>query len=301
MKEAEKGLGIVFSDLGCFGSIGLDYSLPPASFEHSGQKIRSSGHIIDAGIATCMDTTLFFCAVFEQCGLNPLIVFTHNHVFAGVWLKAEEFTTVVVDDITALRKRQKLNELLLFETTLITHRPCPSFNRAIELGAKHISEEEEGQFELAIDIRRARLQRIKPLASEHVVEPSGQSMSPKEDLEPIFEEAPEFPDDEIVQQAQTTLPEPRDRLDRWQRKLLDLSLRNSLLNFRTTKRAIKLFAPDPGRVEDMLADGHVLKLLPHPDLMRGTDLRSQEIYEARTSEDVRRAHAWMHLTEKKLW
>ncbi len=283
-----------------FGSIGLDYSLPPASFERAGQKIRSSGQIIDARIATCMDTTLFFCAVFEQCGLNPLIIFTQNHVFAGVWLKAEEFTTVVVDDITALRKREKLNELLLFETTLVTQRPCPSFKRAVELGAQHISEDEEGQFELAIDIRRARLQRIKPLASEHVVEPSGQKISPKEDLEAVFEEAPDFPDYEIVQQAQTTPSEPQDRLDRWQRKLLDLSLRNSLLNFRTTKRAIKLFAPDPGRIEDMLSDGHVLKLLPHPDLMNGTDPRSQKIYEARTSEDVRRAHAVDALNRKEI-
>jgi hypothetical protein len=53
------------------GSMGLDYSLPPASFERDGQKIRNPGQITEAGIATCMDITLLFCAALEQCGLNP--------------------------------------------------------------------------------------------------------------------------------------------------------------------------------------------------------------------------------------
>jgi hypothetical protein len=282
------------------GSMGLDYSLPPASFERAGQKIRSPSQIADAGIATCMDTTLFFCAALEQCGLNPLIVFTHEHALAGVWLKGGEFTTVVVDDITALRKREKLRELVLFETTLVTQRPCPSLKRAVELGAQRISENEEARFELAIDIRRARLQRIKPLASEGVITRPGEDVELDEDLEPVFEEAPDLPDDEITRSEEAEPVEPRDRLDRWQRKLLDLSLRNSLLNFRTKKRAIKLDAPDPGQIEDLLADGHVLKLLPRPDLMDGTDLRSRTIHEARAREDVHRTHALEALKRKEL-
>jgi hypothetical protein len=271
-------------------SMGLDYSLPPANFENTGQKIRGPGQIADTGIATCMDTALFFCAAMEQCGLNPLLVFTQGHVFSGVWLNSEEFTTVVVDDITALRKREKLMELVMFETILVTQRPCPSFRRAAELGSQHISEDEEEKFELAVDVRRARLQRIKPLAIEKVVKPSGEGAAMKDDLEPVFEEAPDLPDDQIVRQEETEPAEPRDRLDRWQRKLLDLSLRNSLLNFRT-KKHIKLEAPDPGRIEDMLSDGIVLKLLPYPDLMDGSDIRNQAIYEARTNENIRRVHA----------
>ena len=259
------------------GSMGLDYSLPPASFEQTGQKIRNPGQIADAGIATCMDITLLFCAALEQSGLNPLAVFTRGHALAGVWLKDEEFTTVVIDDITALRKREKLKELILFETTLVTNRPCPSFKQAIEVGVRRLSENKEKDFELAIDIRRARLQRIKPLASEQAVNPSGQFSETEENLEPIFEEAPDLPDDEIVHQKDIRSSETRDRLDSWQRKLLDLKLRNSLLNFRTTKRAVKLDAPDPGKIEDLLADGHVLKILPRPDLMDGSSSQSKKI------------------------
>lgn len=106
-------------------AMGLDYALPPASFEHTGQKIRGPGQIAESGLATCLDLALLFCAAIEQVGLNPLLVITKGHAFAGVWLKPEEFSTTVVDDITALRKRVKLKELVLFETTVVTHRPAP--------------------------------------------------------------------------------------------------------------------------------------------------------------------------------
>ncbi len=273
------------------GSMGLDYSMPPASFEHGGQKIRGPGQIADSGIATCLDTVIMFCAAIEQCGLNPLLVFTNGHALAGVWLRPEEFTTVVVDDVTALRKRVKLKELVLFETTLVTQRPCPSFGRAIEAGSQHLSEDKDDEFELAIDVRRARLQRIKPLASARTAEPSGESAQLHDDSAPDFEEAPDLPDDEIMRTEEPEVMKPEDRLERWQRKLLDLSLKNRLLNFHAIKRTIKLEAPTPGRVEDLLADGEKLKLLARPDLMDGSDLRSQDIHEARTNEDVRKAYA----------
>ena len=282
------------------GAWGLDYSLPPASFEQTGQKIRGPAQIADSGIATCMDITLLLCAALEQCGLNPLIIFTQGHAFCGLWLKAEEFTTVVVDDIAAIRKRLTLNELVLFETTLVTKRPCPGFKRAVEIGARHVTGEQDEQFELAVDISRARLQRIKPLASEEATTPSSERVELKEELESIFEEAPDLPDDVIIRKEKPELTQPQDRLERWQRKLLDLSLRNNLLNFRTTKRAIQFEAPDPGHLEDLLADGQTLKLRPRPDLMDGGDLRSQSIFEDRTSEDLRRNQAMDALKRKEV-
>jgi very-short-patch-repair endonuclease len=271
------------------GSLGLDYALPPASFERSGQKIRTPGQIADAGLATCLDTTLLICAALEQCGLNPLIIFTQGHAFAGVWLKEEEFSTVIVDDITALRKRVKLKELIVFETTLLTQRATPSLKHAIEQGEKQISEEEELKFELVVDIKRARMHRIKPLAtaSTAVAAPEAES---QEELEPVFDEAPDLPDEEIRRTDELS-SKPTDRLDLWQRKLLDLSLRNNLLNFKASKRAIKLDAPDPAQLEDRLADGNTLRLKPRPELMIGSDARDRTIHESRTNEDLYKHHA----------
>ena len=224
---------------GAVSSMNLDYALPPASFEHRGQKIRGATQIADSGLGTCMDLTLLFCSALEQIGLNPVVVFTRGHAFAGLWLKPEEFSTTVVDDVTALRKRLKLKELVLFETTLITQRPAVPFSRATEVGAEHIAEGKDDTFELAVDIRRARLQRIKPLSSPEAVQHQPPADIVADDRF-LLEDAPDLPDDDSDPQDDVITLDPKDRLARWQRKLLDLSLRNNLLNFRASKKALKL-------------------------------------------------------------
>lgn len=277
---------------GALARMKLDYALPPASFEQTGQKVRSPSQIANSGLATCLDLTLLFCAALEQIGLNPVIVFTKGHAFAGLWLKPEEFATVLVDDVTAVRKRVKLQELVLFETTLITQSPIPSFSYAVERGAKQIAEDVESGFEMLLDIRRARLQRIKPLASSE--SQPAHVFSEDSDAAPVLmvEEGAGFSDENAdVQIEDLSKLDPADRLGRWQRKLLDLSLRNNLLNFKTGKRALKLESPDPGALEDILASGQSLKLLTRPDLMDGADPRERALYEQREREDVRRRHA----------
>lgn len=273
-------------------SFKLDYALPPASFEQFGQKVRSPSHILESGLATCFDLSLLFCAALEQAGLNPLLIFTRGHAFSGFWLKAEEFSNSAIDDITALRKRIKLNELKLFETTLITQPNIPSLSYAIERGAQHLAEGQEHDFELALDIRRARLQRVKPLASaEAAPAPSGasQELSPDgQDL--LIDLPPELPDVAPVEVDIASL-DPKDRLARWQRKLLDLSLRNNLLNFKAGKKAVRLEAPDAAALEDILASGQHLKLQTRPDLMDGADPRDQALHEERERENLRRQHA----------
>ena len=277
----------------------LDYSLPPASFEHIGQKVRGPSQVAESGLATCLDLALLFAACLEQVHLNPLIVFMKGHAFVGVWLKSEEFSTTVVDDVTALRKRVKLKEMILFEATLATHKPAASFSQACEHAVKQIAEENEDVFELAVDVRRARMMRIKPLASAEAAVTRPAAPAPQE-ADPEFEEAPELPEDG-AEEAPTTQLDPKDRLARWQRKLLDLSLRNTLLNFKAGKKALVLEAPEPGSLEDKLAEGQTLKLLAHPDLMDGADPRSKALHETRDKEDVRREHAKEALGKREIF
>lgn len=272
--------------------MGLHYALPPASFEREGQKVRSPSQIVDSGLATCMDSSLLFCAALEQAGLNPLIVFTEGHAFAGVWLKKEEFTSSTIEDVTSLRKRMKLDELKLFETTLVTQSEPVSLNFAIERAAQQVSEEESSKFEMAIDIRRARMQRIKPLASAeaNVATLERTEQAPAVRAELGIELATALPS-EIPSEIDVASIDPKDRLGRWQRKLLDLSLRNNLLNFKAAKKALKFEAPDPGALEDVLSTGKQIKLMARPDLMDGADPRAKEIYELREHEDVRKKFA----------
>ena len=67
-----------------------------------------------------------------------------------------------------------------------------------------------------------------------------------------LEDAPDLPD-EVAQEGPTAELNPKDRLARWQRKLLDLSLRNALLNFKAGKKALQLDVSAP-TLEDALAE-----------------------------------------------
>lgn len=266
----------------------LNYALPPVSFEHTGQKVRSPSQVLDGGLATCLDLVLMFAACLEQAHLNPLLIFTRGHAFVGVWLRDEEFSTAVIDDITAIRKRLKLQEMLIFETTLAAQGQAVSFSQAIFQANRQLSEDEENKFELVIDVKRARMSRIKPLAQAHAI-----ARAVPVELEPEgitgIEDAPDIPDEAITATATSEL-NPKDRLARWQRKLLDLSLRNTLLNFKPGKKALLLDVAAP-ELEDILAEGQTIKLLPSPALMQGQDPRSQQLHEARSLEDLRKAHS----------
>lgn len=276
----------------------ITYALPPASFEHTGQKVRSPSQVLDAGLATCLDLALLFASCLEQAHLNPLLIFTRGHVFVGLWLRNEEFSSAVVDDVTAVRKRLKLQELLVFETTLAAQDQPIGFTQAIANANRQVSEEEDDKFELVVDVKRARMSRIKPLAqSRTIAEQAVQQDQPATAI--AVEDAPELPD-ELTSEVPTVDLDPKDRLSRWQRKLLDLSLRNALLNFKAGKKALVLEVAAPA-LEDALADGQTIKLLSSPDLMEGRDPRSQQLHEARTLEDLRREHASDALVRREVF
>ena len=247
-------------------NLGITYALPPASFERDGQKIRLPGQILENRIATCLDSTMLIASALEQAGLNPIVALPHEHALAGVWLQPEELSTIVVDEAEILRKRIQLNELLLFETTFVTNHPAPPFSRAIQAATEVIKPDSDDSFNSAIDIRRARAHRIQPLGRKSVQPEQTAASADGPRVELTLEEAPVLPDfDEGLDEDE--LPEtPQGRLERWQRKLLDLSARNPLLNHRSTKTSLSLICPEPGRLEDKLADGARISIhsVPQP-------------------------------------
>ncbi|MDR3570322.1 MAG: DUF3320 domain-containing protein [Syntrophobacteraceae bacterium] len=272
--------------------LGIGYVLPPASFEQTGQKVRPPSQVIQAGVGTCLDLTMLFASCIEQCGLNPVLVFTQGHSFLGCWLSDETFSTAVVDDITALRKRLHLQELILFESTLATQSKGlpPSFKWAREYGEGHLSGEKEGLFHLAVDVRRARIQRILPLALAEGAGPERLSRKVCEEIsQPQLEEAPDFALDATAFEERASKG-TLTRLERWQRRLLDLSARNNLLNFRATKRVVELIAPAPALLEDRLAEGHRLRVLPSIE-QYDVDPREYSLHKNRHQEDLILSHA----------
>ncbi|PWG61188.1 DUF3320 domain-containing protein [Spiribacter halobius] len=283
------------------GSLGISYASPPASFERNGQKIRTPSHILESGLATCLDLTVLFASCLEQAGLHPIIVFTRGHSFVGCWLQDEQFASVLVDDVTSLRKRLQLREAIFFETTLVTQAHPPAFKVAMKQAQEALGEERDDQFELAVDVRRARMQRIRPI-------PTGREPTQLDPGAGAQEKANAGLDveafDDIPDAVSATEPEVEDtpvtRLDRWQRKLLDLSLRNRLLNFRPSKRSVSIRCPDPGLLEDLLADNQKIRIVSSPKMMDEQQGRSAELHRQEHNEDAEEAYALEALRRREV-
>ena len=233
--------------------LALTYAEPPASFEKEGQKIRGPSRIIGEGLATCLDSTLFLAAAFEAAGLNPVVLFSQGHAWVGVWIVNKDFGHVTEPDVVAVRKAVQAHEFQPIETTLLTKRPTIGFDHAVDEGRRRLAENRDPEFVMAVDIARSRAARIRPLVSSGDPDPSEPGET--EEASPAaLPTPPDFgllPGDDSEDEPET----PQDRVARWQRKLLDLSLRNRLLNYRDSKQTLPLRCPSVAAFEDELAAG----------------------------------------------
>ena len=150
----------------------IAYVLPPKSFERSGQMVRGPSDILSRKVGTCLDLTLLYASCLEQAGLNPVLALTDGHAFVGIWLVDEDFSGLIIDDPQMLRKRVQLEEMVVVESTLLTGAHPARFKQAVEAAKKLIAEDAASPFELAIDVRRARSAKIRPLDLSSGAEPT---------------------------------------------------------------------------------------------------------------------------------
>ena len=147
----------------------MHYAEPPASFKSRGQKIRRPSTIAEERLATCLDTSLLFAAALEATGLHPIVLMFDGHAAASVWLTKGTFTNAIELDQMEVRKALASRELIVFETTGVTHRPTMTIEGAQRALDRRLSEEEAHALVAAIDIRRSRSGGIMPLASHEPI------------------------------------------------------------------------------------------------------------------------------------
>lgn len=291
----------------------ISYVNPPASFEKNGQKIRTPEHLLDRKLGTCMDTTALLAACFEQAGLRPAIVLIEGHTFPGVWLVDKSFDDTVINHASILLNRIGLGEFLVVESTLIAKTPIQSFKNALEQAKTQLRE--ETNFRFAIDIKAARKIGVRPLSLNEEIDKSAEKDTHQSgDVETLYEDlsAPEA----VVNAGSKDTTHPTreqetaaDRLTRWKNSLLDLSLRNRLLNFKDSKKSIPLICPDIASLEDALSANEVFRVRPKPEAWGAADPRDAALHQEQTGNEAlvdylhdemaqRRMHA--ALTERDL-
>jgi very-short-patch-repair endonuclease len=199
------------------------------------------------------------------------------------------------DDPMDLRKRVDARDLVLFESTLVTSTATVTFEQAKAHARELISEDKEDEFVYVIDIKQARARKIRPLSTvEEKPEETNSDTNDTLSLPPI----PPLPP---VRACEQVIPEtPDTRIDTWQRKLLDLTKRNSLLALKDRAVAIKLYCPDIGIMEDNLAGGALFKFLSVEDSPLSDSERSKETFRLQSGSDIHKEYALEQLNNNVL-
>lgn len=252
----------------------IHYSNPPASFEASGQRIRFPDRILRSKLATCLDLSLLFASALEQVGLRPLVLLHQGHAYAGCWLIEESFSDAANDDLQSIRKRVELGEIVLFETTQVCAGRAAGFETAVGAARPHVTCDDV--FLYAIDLFRARASGIRPLPLKREEQgidlaSATQPSEPAPIPTPASWSTPEYLEEIEVSGEPLR---PANRIDYWKQQLLDLTLRNRLLNFRETKQTIPLVCPEPEELEDELAADSAFSILAQTPMMAGLDPRA---------------------------
>jgi hypothetical protein len=289
------------------GSSGIQYAPPAASFERTGQKIRTPEKIYEAQLATCLDSAVLLASCFEQAGLNPVILLKEGHAWVGVWLIDSTFPFAIEDSVQDVRKRVASGELLIFESTAVTTGSVSPIINAIEAAKRYIDDNTEGEFLYAVDIKRSRQCHILPMrGSSNIYMNNGTGelhLSTNGKIDPVLDEVPVFPplDPSVLKAEVINVPDtPQGRLNNWKSKLLDLTLRNKLLNFKPTKKFLKIITHDLSALEDALASDAEFKLIPKIDISNKNDPRSEEIFRNESGISSSIAHAKTALLKKEI-
>lgn len=232
---------------------GLVYRSLPASFETVGQRVTLPDQVIAGKLGNCVELTILFASVLESVGINSCIVLQRGHAYLAVWLVDDCCQYSLCDDPAFIEKKcsKGIDEMMVLECTGVTQETT-SFEQAVQIAQKNLAN--LSLFEQSIDIRRCRLERIYPLP-QRVMREGNWELDVKEGVQ----------HDECVIDVQersrydlTKLiagDRQLSRMDIWERKLLDFSLRNSMLNLYLRQKAIQFVSFDIHLLEDMLQDG----------------------------------------------
>jgi len=240
--------------------LNLVYCTVPASFEESGQRVRMCDSIFKQRMANCLDISLLYASCLEAVGIHPIIIIVKGHAFVGGWLVDESFPDSVNDDVSLLTKRiaNGIDEMVLVEGTFMNAGNSAGFDVAVQSAGYKLMKEDD--FILFIDIRRARFSGIRPLPLRI------QTVNGWEVIEqPAIDRNNNIPE-EIVPTAKlmdvNKIEVSKKQL--WERKLLDLTLRNNLLSLRITKSTVQIIFTQLHKLEDLLALGAEFQILPKP-------------------------------------
>ena len=237
--------------------LGIVYAAPPASFEKKGQRVRLAPQVLKEKLGTCLDLTVLLASALEAAGLHPLLVIKKGHAFVGCWLIDNYYQQTTSDDAAFLSKAMSdgVNEMVLIESTDLTSSAQVGFEDAVANAERYVTVEADS-IVCFVDVYCCRIHRVLPLPMEgETVETEGVDHA---DATSWVREQ------QTIDLATSTQPKVLTRTQVWERKLLDFSLRNNLLNMRIGQKVIPFVSYHIDTLENQLQDGDDIELVGKP-------------------------------------
>ncbi len=211
--------------------------------------------------ASSLEMALFTCSCLESMGLHPILVFGDKEVTAGVWLYDSCFLDTVSDDMQRLDAyiAEGINNVSCFDVEdLFSDK-----NAAYSTSEGHFRQKlQSGYYDRYVDVRRCRMSHVLPLPLR-AKSVRGYEVLSEEDMSP--DAAPK--ELRTLQKLSLDTEETRDK--QWERRLLDLSMKNALLHFNPTKMAMKLLSTSADATLDALTEQDELVFSPATDTVKG--------------------------------
>ncbi|MBW6439258.1 DUF4011 domain-containing protein [Actinoplanes hulinensis] len=246
----------------------------PASFENSGQKIRTTAVVLDGRLGNCIDLSVTYAACLEQAGLRPLIWLFKGHAIAGFLASEHHLPTTVMAEENFLISMVESGRAVPVELTAVGPGATSlDFPAAVQAGVGHFR---DGRSRVlgAVDIHQAHRNGVRPLPAQDPMPPphvphadSASRTRPSIDLPPGAARA--WAEEHTADEA---VPEERDysplRIQQWKRSLLDLSLRNPLLSLPARGKGLDLHVPAGALalLDDIIHAGKRLEIVPQDQI-----------------------------------
>ena len=211
--------------------------------------------VIQSKKATPLQLALFAASCFEATKLNPVILLGKNSIGVGIWLYESCFSLPIQDDIQLVEKylASGVNNLSVFDIEdLFAHK-----NASYTTSEAHLlTSLQKDSFEICLDIKRCRIGGIFPLPLKVKTAAGYELLGDKQSS---YDEKPT----NIIDASGYEYGKAATKDRGWQRRLLDLSLKNNLLNFCFRRDSLHIFAGGVQPFCEKLEQRGEFVILPH--------------------------------------
>ncbi len=220
-------------------------------------KIGNVAEVVTERKANQLLMAVFVASCLEAAKLNPVILLGKTKIGVGVWLNESCFNAPTQDDMSLIERYVSagVNNLAVVDCDdLFAHK-----NASYATSASHfVSALQQDLLEQCIDVRRCRIGGIFPMPIKVV---SGASYEILGDNNYSYEAKPE----QLIDADKLALTRKSSKDRNWERRLLDLSLKNNLLNFRYSRDCVHLLVPDLESFVEKINEKNTLNMFASAD------------------------------------